>query len=1070
MRIFDEFTYSRHCIYRRRAERGQTLVIALAVLFFLLVIGGLFVARVARNLVAAGRSRDTGSAQQLAQAGLDYCNNALNSSPQGADWRPVPSPPINNADPDYYWLQKGFNRLPLPGGRALIHISYDPNPDDPNGQAILIESVGRPGSLPNPPGSDPTVFVPNGRSPVLRRELIAYKQIGITDFGLYITGQNRNINPNYLGTPSIGPYPATVLGNPMLGEGAYASDINGGAALYGFPIYCNGDLTFGGDTYLYEGHRGGDPNLEQESVLVNGNINLSSNHAAQYYPTLNTVGALTIGDGPTQPNYLGASAYLNEPVSRNPKFLNGANGGTILPSNINALNASLQYNTFTGIVRDGAGGSDVNGYTRSVPRLSPPQLDTVVQGGTTLRYRALTRDSGDWVTFNGKTFNTGYYGLGTGIYVNNTSDLQKETGVSGITGGYSLRSNWTDPGDIHSYWNGPFYQPPGVHIQLLGNMVKLTRDDGQSFINPNGSEAGSSITIPLSDYARKAEGLPALPHDGDDPTSVTGLTAPYHPFQDANSYGVNLVIYTEGNAIVSGVYGAVTNVADTTESSTVSKLGRVHLTVVSAGTVYIDGNLIRGDGYVQAGQTTYEHASTCALMAKDYVCVNTTQFMRPLTDNAWSQYSPDIPGLSETSLGQTALIYDTAFSWAFDPANYTTKGSASPVFLMLRQTAAGPGPAFLNLFLDPSQNAAPAYQFPPYLAMPNSLDTALLGLTNTPPYTTDPSSLEPRFQSLGLNLGAATALDGETNQSGYDNLLRFQYDQNAQQRAGLNLGTPTDYQLSAAMVTPQDIRVEAAIYAQNKSFFVIPGFAFNPDASDSRAAYLSRNNVRVSYNGQDIADHSLSNPPAQQIAKDMFPFYNEPPDVRITLFGSVAENYTASQGDQAEWMRRWGYIPQFYGATQYYLKPSAPVQVPDLHLTDQDPLSLMPGLDTTQDYRTQLENQSISTDGVPITNGFRMEYNPAFAMPYYNPTNVVLIPSHDPSGALDSALLRKQDALRRNVIQVYDPSNPTIVLYTIVQTLPPIPDMPVCPNFLYAGDSAAGIGSQPTDTDNIANL
>src|ERR1700722_10929599 len=104
--------------YRRtvRARRGQTLIVALAVLFILLFLGGFLITRIARNLVTAGRSRDTQDAQALAMAALDYCNTQFNSSPEGADWRPVPTTPTNNADPDYFWLERGFSRLPLNGG------------------------------------------------------------------------------------------------------------------------------------------------------------------------------------------------------------------------------------------------------------------------------------------------------------------------------------------------------------------------------------------------------------------------------------------------------------------------------------------------------------------------------------------------------------------------------------------------------------------------------------------------------------------------------------------------------------------------------------------------------------------------------------------------------------------------------------------------------------------------------------------------------------------------------------------------------------------------------------------
>jgi len=78
----------------RRAHRGQTLIIALAVLFVLLFIGGLFVVQIARNLTATGRGKDTSNAQSFSEAGINYCANQLTYSEEGADWRPAPTPPF----------------------------------------------------------------------------------------------------------------------------------------------------------------------------------------------------------------------------------------------------------------------------------------------------------------------------------------------------------------------------------------------------------------------------------------------------------------------------------------------------------------------------------------------------------------------------------------------------------------------------------------------------------------------------------------------------------------------------------------------------------------------------------------------------------------------------------------------------------------------------------------------------------------------------------------------------------------------------------------------------------------
>jgi hypothetical protein len=45
------------------------------------------------------------------------------------------------------------------------------------------------------------------------------------------------------------------------------------------------------------------------------------------------------------------------------------------------------------------------------------------------------------------------------------------------------------------------------------------------------------------------------------------------------------------------------------------------------------------------------------------------------------------------------------------------------------------------------------------------------------------------------------------------------------------------------------------------------------------------------------------------VASPEFPFYGEPLDIRITIEGAIAENFTAPLGDQTEWLRKWGWIP-----------------------------------------------------------------------------------------------------------------------------------------------------------------
>jgi hypothetical protein len=1033
----------------RRARRGQTLIVALAVLFVLLFIGGLFVAQIGRNLVTTGRSRDQQDAQALAEAGIRFCDSQLTSSEDGADWRPAPTPPLTQggdpqglADPDYFWLNQGFTRVFFSGGRALVRVTYDPHPDDPRSQLIKIEAVGRPGDLAQ--GLDPTVFVQNGPAPRLRRELIAYKQIGLTDYLRFMTGKDHNVSPNFLGTPAIGRFVATVFGDANIGNHPTGVNTVGPDQylLFGGGIRSNSDLQFGGDTFVYASPRGNaDPLLSPEGVQTSGSISLS--------PTRDVNGDGVIDDNDIQ-------SFINQPINTGPAP-NAANA--ILPS------ASPNASTVGGLVRDGSAQPDAKGYTNSIPRLDPPVIDSYVNGSGVLRYRALTRDSGRLATGPNGRFNSGAYGWGRGVYINNPDDLQSETVTPGINGSYSLRADWLNPGARFGkgYWQGPFYIPPGVMVDLLGNHIRLTRTDSNIFYNPDGTPAtqlgGKVIDIPLTDFDRQhyrlPDGtlfpLPPLDHDGDDPN------APNSPYNDKSSYGVNLVIMAEGNVRVRGVYGAITSSSDTAESgdpanndpNIVRKLGRVHLTIVSGGTAYIDGNIVKGDGFLDSAQVPAvqrrEHASTCAILAKDYVCVNTTMFMAPSNqNNVWSRLSNDLNAFN-TELGMTRQSYDTTFSFGEDPSLYTVGAGQSNVYLMTRHAALTPGPALINMLVNPGLPPPPGvsslYPFTAPNATPLPFETYALGLKYIGTlFLEDKFAITPQFEQRGFLLG--NTVNGVNlpfiTAPGYDNVLRFQMDQTAQGRAiGLATGSggSTTYLLGGVLVAPLDIRIEALLYAQEKSFFVIPGYSFNPDPSDTREAFASTG-TRASYKG-DVS-YTGPNPPQDKQYKDLFPFYGEPMDVRITVFGAISENYTASMGDQAAWMARWGYVPTAFG--------SSAQTVPDMHLRAQDSQENNPGEDTGADLRTPGEAQ------VQITRGLRFLYDPALALPYYRPTLLAPYLNNDSTDKRAGRALRYR--VRPAVVQ-----NGLTILPEIRQTLPPTPRLPVCPGLLYFGDSDHPIGN-----------
>ncbi|MCS7300942.1 MAG: hypothetical protein NZ556_05240, partial [Fimbriimonadales bacterium] len=267
--------------------------------------------------------------------------------------------------------------------------------------------------------------------------------------------------------------------------------------------------------------------------------------------------------------------------------------------------------------------------------------------------------------------------------------------------------------------------------------------------------------------------------------------------------------------------------------------------------------------------------------------------------------------------------------------------------------------------VNPSEFADPFYRFgiPGFPAVMYPLGRSAL-------------QVYPNFEKVAFPLtppptGSSYQL---TPERGIPNLLVLQL----QSLANLgNYQLPTDntpYLLSAAAVQPLDIRIEAALFAQEGSFFVIPGYWFNTDPSDTRANY----------------ERSLQRP--KGVASPEFPFYGEPLDIRITIVGSIAENFTASLGDQTEWLRKWGWIPRRYGSSQ--------LEIPQQHQRYFH--------DGAQQYAVNL----------------LMRYDPIFRNPIVNgqPLRVAYDSTQDPSGQHPGRLL------------------------------PPIPRLPVCPKPIYAGD------------------
>lgn len=902
-----------------RSESGQSLIMAMAIMFLLVFIGGLFVTMVSRNIVNTQRSSTNMSGDYLAEAGVKYADDQLTYSEDGADWRPTPDYPevvralangqtpdqieqtLNAADlpdqrdPDYFWLMRGFSRFSYGAGRFLLRVSYDPTPidaqnfqADPMSKYMKIEAIGRMGVVDS---TDPTTW---RKQPERQHSSkVAYKAIGLTDYARFITNKDRLSDDIPLGSPGF----VTRFGefNDINGDGKLDTTKGEGV---GGPIRVNGDLLWYGDDYVYL-----DPN-HGERVEVAGDIKHSNRS----------------GDNPT-------SVFVNTFRARES---DDAGFDTDPDNPVNGTPTQADMDRL-GKYRDGRTNADFVGRPRQIQRLDPPLIDAKVPGGGLTRYRQLTRNSGEWRQRADSTwYNTGYYGWGNGIYMDNRNDLQPESEQT------TLPYEWTHPGT--SNWIGPYYAPPGIIIELTDRDLN---DDGQpDMIITHENRSGAKF-----DWFDRDGNLEV--HDGEK------MIMPYPR---------NGVIFAEGNIRIRGTLPP---------PPTANQNYSPQITVVSGGTIYVEGNILKyqmddKNAYLKAGTP---RESAIALLATDYVCVNTTRFFAPVnevlmagSDGEHFEISPD-------------RSFWVNFAFGLDPTQeykVANQGNA-PVKLYVRHTSTAEyGNAYVNMLLN----------YPPTEAdIQNSNDPyfSLYSFGGTHTYVLGNPALSQKDPGWECKVLPLLPRPNEANYRFYTNpgiynLLGFQLDQSGNDGLGA-----VNYLMSRAAVQPCDIRIEALLYAQNKSFFVIPGEWLNPDPNDTVIAYERNNNTRP-----------LGVDPA-------YPFYEQPLDVKVTVYGAVSENIPASIADSSEWMRKWGWIPGRHGSSDVQANPE----------------------DDASQYRQPLRPGQTGVDAMMA--GLTFIYDPQLAYPRY----------------VDTA---NNNAIKQPRTDQYG------------RVLPLVPRLPVSPQTLYVGE------------------
>jgi hypothetical protein len=1025
----------------RREQSGQSLIVAIIVLFLLLFLGGIFIALIANNLRNTRRGVQVSAADQYATAGIRYLDQQLTTSADGADWRPTPDNSTNTLDPDYFWTKKydpvtgegGFTRVNFggpnggaggQGGRALVRVTYRPyrvatdgsgalydvawNDANNNGvvdagettnvpvsnaaadrtrKYIKLESVGRVGSIdPN----DPTTFK-NSEGLGLRRELVAYKAIGITDYVRYITNKDRKPDPNALGsdrlvqdraalqqtTSSPDGEDTNIVGDAVASAPYGGVNVDGDAdyeivnrpivSSYQGPIRVNGDLAlYGLNFFALDSRRADALEVAGQITLggVPGNLAPAPNGAAAANTTQNNdptkafvfdygINAFNAGRGVT------AFAGLDP--------ANTIYAGNVAPS------TSLSFNTLEGLVRDNPRGSNITGLEqttqdianvnlRAVPRLEPPVIDATIGERGLTRYRLLTRDSAPLAAADttpnpiGLGRNAGAYGWGQGLYIANGSE-RDGTAVQGGSPVTSPRAEWLNP-NARGWEAGQYYVPQGVTITLTprymvieptnpalgylrrptdGRRVGKARIVRYTYSGSSSSGGGALNAPPQVTLNNPLAGLPDVAKYAGYPAQIVTAS------NGAQVFESDFVVYAEGNIRVRGVAGGL-------DPETLNTFIR-HLTLVSNGTIYVEGNLLRDNipantatlpGTVQNAVAAARGRSSVALLAKDYVVVNTTRFLDPDAVGApRTAREGGSAGAEDTSsLPQTVVLNpaggggraEAAFSvrLAQGPSNqynvaglpvlnagnldndipyYANPANAGSYIqqIFFRHGRGGATDnAAVNLGTNIDTPAGSFYNFPPapgqnYFQINNE----------NGPFRDDRfplnSALSPgTLASLFPNTtGAYPAGSNPVPFLGLSNLITVRADETYGQ---------VPYNLTRIGVAPADVRIEAVMYAQEGSFFIIPGPWFNPDPNDTYERFITKNSGSFLRRGGE-SDIASTTPNPEPRINPAFPFYKQPQDLRITFYGAIAENRSASVGDQSAWLEKWGWVPRFYGST-----------------------------------------------------------------------------------------------------------------------------------------------------------
>ncbi len=951
----------RYLLHTHLARRGQALLVAVLVLFAVATLAALFTAIIGAQLSQVARHGDVTKLRNLTEAGLWLANEQLTYSVKGADWRPPDDP---------YLFGDGRIELSVtywPPPPSLAQGAFSPSPQ--SGRFILITS---------------TATFPD--YPFLRYTMAALKPLLLTDYARFITDRRETGRPARLGVSGV-----ELGGTP---RPDYLFRVQG-------PIRSNTDLVAYGrssvtlqtaDDPAETGSTWAQLGIPRDDrIEVAGFLRPDPSHPVENRGA--DALALTVSGEPRASDLFLPldEAQADDYAAAFPDW---------------SLDPSILH-TSSRILADLPGYTSVGGWfpgpANSVPRVQPPDLLAEHPDTFRKRYLLLTRDSGVFEpdAATGDLHNTGEYGWGFmnlgGIYIDNIYDIQYDHDLE------MLRLNWLRSVGAHDplgderpdadaplsgpadWWDktGRYYSPPAVEIVLHGEQdcpyIEIIRHDPRS---ANGEQYYwcDLSGAPITPTSHPADYVPTPYESNCGPGAAPGT------FRVKNNTAIfpfppNGVIYAEGNVRIRGIMPPIRdelgNSGTSVPLATAEKMPyfapsrtdegrarRFDLQVVSAGTIYVEGDLLTPASAGLIADTVEvdrHYGSRLALLARDYVCVNTTalnprpiQLLDPFLDPATDEYYfyndryPDYPPggyprhlVFQGTRDPVFNSADYAKAWnpptdppfETDPLNiqflyqnvrlqYPYLSDQIPdLRLMLGHSgfyALGDpeggfdGAPLGDPLVDDEGTDEPAVDVDIYFDNIVAGTTRLWDVADTDRYTfvrpvatpgaadqsdhwyleddrlehlpngfqqmqVHPSDLPTPYLTGNNDVITFTSrvhpvrdYDGDGNIDGWHIFPRDL----AYILGPVAVAPPCRLQGRPTPAAPLPVSIEAMIYAQNGSWFIIPGPWFNEDPEEN------------TYTGDS-------------------PGYREPLNIQISVYGAVTENMPADIGAAAEWTSKW---------------------------------------------------------------------------------------------------------------------------------------------------------------------